>query len=100
MEQLKLPTPQDQPEIAFAALDQLPYGIIVVDETGTILYYNAREEQIANRRREDVTGKNFFTEVAPCTQVQEFYGRFQETMRRTGLVAHFHFHFPFPGRPR
>ena len=100
MEQLNFPTSQEQPEIDFATLDLLPYGIIVVDETGLILYYNAREEQIANRRKADVLGKNFFTEIAPCTQVQEFFGRFQETMHRVGMVANFHFHFPFPERPR
>ena len=100
MKQLSLPTIQDVPEIDFATLDLLPYGIIVVDEEGRILYYNAREEEIANRRRENVLGKNFFSEIAPCTQVREFYGRFSETMQRAGLVADFHFHFPFPGRPR
>lgn len=100
MKQLKLPTSQEQPEIDFATLDLLPYGIIVVDDAGKVLYYNAREEQIANRSRADVLGKNFFTEVAPCTQVQEFYGQFKETMQRTGVVASFHFHFPFPEHPR
>ncbi|HYY56497.1 MAG TPA: ATP-binding protein [Pyrinomonadaceae bacterium] len=100
MEQLLLPTSYDQPEIDFATLDLLPYGIIVVDEQGRILYYNAREEQIAGRRREDVVGLNFFREVAPCTRVQEFYGRFEEAMRSVGLVAHFNFTFPFPDRAR
>lgn len=100
MEQLNLPTSQAVPEVDFATLDLLPYGIVVVDEEGKILFYNAREEEIADRRREDVLGKNFFTEVAPCTQVQEFYGRFKETMHRAGLVADFHFNFPFPERPR
>ena len=100
MKQLSLPTSQERPEIDFATLDLLPYGIIVVDEAGVILYYNAREEQISNRRKADVVGKNFFTEIAPCTQVQEFYGRFKETVHRVGLVANFHFHFPFPERPR
>jgi photoactive yellow protein len=100
MEQLNLPTSQDIPEIDFATLDLLPYGIIVVDDAGKILFYNAREEEIANRRREDVLNKNFFTEVAPCTQVQEFYGRFKETMHQAGLVADFHFLFPFPDRAR
>jgi photoactive yellow protein len=100
MEQLSFPTPHELPEIDFATLDLLPYGIIVVDEEGRILYYNAREEQIADRRREDVVGKNFFKEVAPCTQVREFYGRFEEAMRTVGLVASFNFKFPFPERPR
>jgi photoactive yellow protein len=100
MDKSRFPTSQEQPQIDFATLDLLPYGIIVVDEEGKILYYNAREEQIANRRREDVLGKNFFRQIAPCTQVQEFYGQFKETMRRTGMAASFHFHFPFPERPR
>jgi photoactive yellow protein len=100
MEQLRLPTSQDVPQVDFHTLDLLPYGIIVVDEKGSVLYYNAREEQIAGRRRADVLGRNFFTEVAPCTQVQEFYGHFQETMSREGWVANFMFRFPFPGQPR
>ncbi|MBA2731661.1 MAG: PAS domain-containing protein, partial [Acidobacteria bacterium] len=100
MKQLSLPNSQNTPNVDFATLDLLPYGIIVVDEEGKILYYNAREEEIANRQREDVLGKNFFSEIAPCTQVQEFYGRFKETMHRAGLVADFHFRFPFPERPR
>ncbi len=68
MSQVKIPLPQGAPQINFATLDLLPYGIIVVNGDGTILYYNAREEQIADRKKEDVIGKNFFTEVAPCTQ--------------------------------
>jgi len=100
MSRVKIPLSQDTPQINFATLDLLPYGIIVVNDDGTILYYNAREEQIACRKREDVIGKNFFTEVAPCTQVQEFHGRFRETMHTKGAVATFQFRFPFPDRPR
>jgi two-component system cell cycle sensor histidine kinase/response regulator CckA len=100
MEQLVFPTTYDQPEIDFKTLDLLPYGIIVVDEQGLILYYNRREEQIAGRRREDVVGKNFFREVAPCAQVKEFHGRFEEAMQSTGIVANFNFTFPFPDSPR
>lgn len=86
--------------IDFATLDLLPYGIIVVDREGKILYYNAREEQIAGRRKENVIGRNFFTEVAPCTQVRDFYGRFQEAMNRPGWTVNFQFRFPFPDNPR
>ncbi len=100
MSQVKISLPQDASQINFATLDLLPYGIIVVNGDGVILYYNAREEQIACRKKEDVIGKNFFTEVAPCTQVQEFYGRFRETMHGEGTVTNFHFRFPFPDRPR
>jgi photoactive yellow protein len=97
---MNVSTSQEIPQIDFATLDLLPYGIIVVDEQGIILYYNLREEQISNRRRDVVLGRNFFSEIAPCTQVQEFYGRFRETMDNIGGVANFHFRFPFPDRPR
>lgn len=91
---------QTPPQIDFATLDLLPYGVIVVNEAGTIVYYNAREEQIAGRERAAVLGRNFFTEVAPCTQVREFHGRFRETLGRIGGNANFHFRFPFPDNPR
>ncbi|HXI13207.1 MAG TPA: ATP-binding protein [Thermoanaerobaculia bacterium] len=92
--------PADVATIDFATLELLPYGIIVLDGDGTILYYNAREEQITTRRREDVLGRNFFTEVAPCTKVATFYGQFRDTMASEGTTAEFKFTFPFPDRPR
>lgn len=91
---------QQVPAIDFATLELLPYGIIVLDGDGTVLHYNAREEEIANRSREGVLGRNFFSEIAPCTQVAEFHGQFLEIMRSEGATAEFRFHFPFAGRPR
>ena len=90
----------EAPTIDFATLDLLPYGIIVLDKSGTVLYYNRREEAIANRDRADVVGRNFFTEVAPCTQLTEFSERFEGTLEAEGLTAEFAFHFPFRPVPR
>jgi len=98
------PTRQQQQqgaaEIDLATLDLLPYGIIVVDAQGVILYYNRREEEIAGRSRDDVLGRNFFTEVAPCTQVDEFRERFAEAVRDGGGTRPFRFRFADPRRPR
>lgn len=93
-------TSQSVPDIDFATLDLLPYGIIVVDQAGTIVYYNEREPQIAGRARREVVGRNFFTEVAPCTQVAAFHGRFDEVMAARVGVVRFRFRFPFPNQPR
>jgi two-component system, cell cycle sensor histidine kinase and response regulator CckA len=93
-------TPRGDAELDLATLDLLPYGIIVVDAEGRILYYNRREEEIAGRRREDVLGRNFFTEVAPCTQVRRFHERFRETVAGGAAAAPFRFRFTDPGRPR
>jgi photoactive yellow protein len=81
--------------VDLATLDLLPDGVVIVDGEGTVLYYNAREEQIAGRRREEVIGRNFFTEVAPCTKVAEFYGRFRQIVAEAVDRATFAFEFPF-----
>ncbi|MGE3273574.1 MAG: nitrogen regulation protein NR(II) [Vicinamibacterales bacterium] len=93
------PTPAGH-RFDFSTLDLLPYGIIVVDTSGTVLYYNEREEQISRRDRTEVVGRNFFTEIAPCTRVQAFHGRFEDLIRRGAGAARFAFHFPLAHGPR
>jgi photoactive yellow protein len=67
---------------------------------GRILNYNAVESKLASLRRDDAIGKQFFTEVAPCTMVQDFYGRFKEGVIRESLDTSFRFHFAFKQHPR
>lgn len=81
-------------------LDGLPYGVIQLDRTGRILKYNAVESRLASLAPEDAIGKQFFTEVAPCTKVQAFYGRFKEGVIRESLDTSFKFHFAFKQAPR
>ncbi len=81
-------------------LDRLPYGMIQLDRTGRILNYNAVESKLASLPKEDAIGKQFFTEIAPCTRVQEFYGRFKEGVIRESLDTSFRFHFAFKQSPR
>ena len=89
------PLPPNPGPVDFSTLDMLPYGVIVVDAGGTILFYNRREEQISGQGREAVLGRNFFTEVAPCTAVQAFQGRFGRMMEEGIGNEDFRFVFPF-----
>jgi photoactive yellow protein len=66
-------------------LDTLPYGMIQLDAQGRILRFNAVESRLASLPQQQQIGKHFFTEVAPCTKVQEFYGRFKEGVVREAL---------------
>ncbi len=66
--------------ISEAELDSKPYGVIQLDGEGRVLRYNAFESQLSGLNQQKVIGKNFFTQIAPCTGVQEFYGRFKEGM--------------------
>ncbi len=83
-----------------AELDKLPHGAIQLNTEGKVLKFNAYESKLANMKKESVIGKNFFKEVAPCTDVQEFYGRFRQGVREKNLHENFRYHFAFRQNPR
>ncbi|MEM9552728.1 MAG: V4R domain-containing protein [Acidobacteriota bacterium] len=67
---------QDLSHLATSDIDGLPFGYIALAPDGTVRKYNRYEADLARKDPQDVLGKNFFREVAPCTQVREFEGRF------------------------
>jgi len=81
-------------------LDKLPFGAIRLDRNGTILSYNRAEANLTGRDPRRVIGRNFFTEVAPCTNVQEFAGRFREGVEKGDMHTIFPFRFDFEMAPR
>ena len=64
-------------EMGDPELDALPFGVVGLDEDGVILRYNLYESRLARLDRNQVLGRTFFGDVAPCTAVEAFYGRFQ-----------------------
>ena len=80
-------------------LDALPCGAIKVDAEGRILFYSRSQGRITNREPAAVIGRNFFSEVAPCTVVPEFYGRFRRGVLTGELQTTFEFVFDFEMRP-
>lgn len=83
------------PNMTYEDLNALPFGVIGLDAKGKVVSYNRAEEVIAGRHAEDVVGRNFFEEVAPCTKVREFHGRFQEFMAGDEESKKFFFTFRF-----
>lgn len=81
--------------LADDAIDDLPFGAIRLNAEGIILGYNRFESRLSGLEPARVIGKNFFTEVAPCTNVQEFAGRFREGVQRGELHAVFPYIFSF-----
>lgn len=81
-------------------LDALPFGAIRLDREGKILSYNMTESKLTGRDPKKVIGRNFFTDVAPCTNVQTFAGRFREGMEKKDLHAIFPYRFDFQMAPR
>ncbi|MFW6249628.1 MAG: photoactive yellow protein [Alkalispirochaetaceae bacterium] len=80
-------------------LDGLAFGAIQLDEKGNILQYNAAEGDITGRDPEEVKGMNFFREVAPCTNTDEFYGKFKEGVESGELNTLFEYTFDYNMMP-
>jgi photoactive yellow protein len=81
-------------------LDALPFGAIRLDKDGRILSYNATESKLTGRDPKRVIGRNFFRDVAPCTNVQGFAGRFREGVAKGDMHVIFPYRFDFEMAPR
>lgn len=81
-------------------LDTLPFGAIRLDREGKILSYNMTESKLTGRDPKRVIGRNFFTDVAPCTNVQAFAGRFREGIAKKEMHVIFPYRFDFEMAPR
>lgn len=74
----------------------LPVGVVVLDAEGKAVVYNAVEERLAGRRREEVLGRDFFREHAICMDIPEMAGVFREKIGRESFFVEGDFSFPFP----
>lgn len=78
-------------------LDQLPFGVIRIDDQGKILAYNRTESKFSRLSPASVVGKNFFRDIAPCARVKEFAGELdllQKAHRNAKKELTFAFKFP------
>ena len=86
-------------KMSAAQLDQLAFGAIELDATGRILKYNATEGAITGRNPANVVGKNFFTDVAPCTNRPEFRGKFDAGVKSGNRNTLFEYVFDHQMKP-
>ena len=80
-------------------IDALAFGAIQLDANGTILFYNSAEGHITGRKPADVIGKNFFRDVAPCTNSPKFHGVFKTGVAANNLDTVFEYVFDYNMKP-
>jgi photoactive yellow protein len=80
-------------------LDNAPFGVIKVDDEGTVEFFNRYEAELSGMDPDDVHGRNFFTQVAPCTNNRLFRGRFKKGVRRGELDETFTYTYTYKMRP-
>src|SRR5262245_16578230 len=66
-------------------LDRLPFGVILLDRDGTVLFYSATEGRLSGYAPRSPLGQNFF-DVSRCMGSDAFRGRITRAMENGGKV--------------
>ena len=77
--------PTKLPHMTPDEIDSLSVGVVQVDDEGVVLLYSKRESEFSGVPMDQARGKNFFTEVAPCTNNRLIYQPFREGITRDHL---------------
>lgn len=80
-------------------LNRADFGVIKIDDDGEILFFNKYESELSGVDPDEAVGKNFFTEIAPCTNNRLFRGRFKKGLRRNSLDETFTYTYTYRMRP-
>jgi len=83
-------------ELSPEDFDAMAFGAIQLDQEGKVLAYNRWEANLARRKPSDVIGKNFFKDIAPCTDVAAFRGRLDNLAAKGESTYLLDFDFAFP----
>jgi photoactive yellow protein len=89
-------TSKDLADTSPSEFDAMPFGMIRLDSAGVIKTYNEWEAKLARRTSSEVIGKNFFTDIAPCTNVAEFRGKLDQLALSGEKTYIFDYDFLFP----
>lgn len=80
-------------------LDKLGFGAVQLDQDGVVRAFNQRESDITGKNPEKVIGRHFFGDIAPCTNSDDFLGRFEKIKRGELDSAIFEYTFDHEMRP-
>lgn len=73
--------------------DHLPFGAIALTPDGHVVIFNAAEASFSGLRASEVIGRDYFRDVAPCTQVHEFAGVIERAAPESLIDRRFIFTF-------
>jgi photoactive yellow protein len=87
------------PHMTREEIDALPYGVIKIEDSGVIQLYNRTQSDFAGYKPREVEGKNFFTELAVCTNNDIFLGTFKKGVTQNDLNVLFNYSFTYKISP-
>lgn len=83
-------------DLLSSVFDSLPVGVVLLDEHANVVLYNRAEEQMAGRKRQQVIGRSFFDDVAPCTNIVGLGTDYRAQVAAGTLHKNLNFRFPRP----
>ncbi len=82
-----------------ADADAEPFGVVQLADDGTIQLYNRWESTLAGVAVATAEGRNFFTQVAPCTNNRLVSGKFRDGVQQGRLDTEFAYTFTYKMKP-
>lgn len=83
-----------------AQADTIPFGVVKLNQNGEVEMYNRYNvDNYTDFNGQDVIGKNYFTEVAPCSNNFMFSGRFKRGVESGELNSIFDYLFTYKIAP-
>ena len=74
-------------------IDHLPFGLIELDEAGTVIYYKAKNDGVSTDSETEIVGRNFFTDIRPIAEAREFQDHIKSFKQGHAPAVNFNFTF-------
>ncbi|MDX1931353.1 MAG: hypothetical protein SFU56_01985 [Capsulimonadales bacterium] len=87
------------PKMTRTKIDSLDFGCVRVSDNGIVEIYNKWEADFAGVDQKAAIGRNFFRELAPCTNNRLIFGRFKEGVKQDELNTIITYAFTYKMRP-
>ncbi len=79
--------------------EELDFAVVRVDDAGTIIHTNRYECELSAVPDDRAVGRNYFTEIAPCTNNRLFYGTFRKGVANGAMNLLFFYTFTYKMSP-
>jgi len=79
-------------------LTPIPYGLMELDEAGTVIYYKSENKGLFVKPEGEIVGSNFFTDIAAVAGAKEFQHHIKEFRRSHAPAQSFTYTFELKHR--
>jgi photoactive yellow protein len=85
--------------VTYDVADAQPFGVVKVDDAGVVQLYNKWEQAMGGFAASHAEGRNFFTQIAPCTNNRLVFGKFKDGVAKNELDTEFNYTFTYKMKP-